>query len=49
MAIAPVIPDPILAPGEAPAAVQTEAVSRRYGHGEAAVHALRAPRAGQSA
>jgi putative ABC transport system ATP-binding protein len=41
MAIAPFIPDHDLDRVEAPAAVQAEAVSRRYGHGEATVHALR--------
>ena len=41
MAIAPLTPDHALDRVEAPAAVQAEAVSRRYGHGEATVHALR--------
>jgi putative ABC transport system ATP-binding protein len=41
MAIAPLTPHHALDRLEAPAAVQAEAVSRRYGHGEATVHALR--------
>ena len=41
MAIAPLTPHHALDRVEAPAAVQAEAVSRRYGHGEATVHALR--------
>jgi putative ABC transport system ATP-binding protein len=41
MAIAPLPSPSILEPLDVPAAVAAEAVSRRYGHGEATVHALR--------